>query len=121
MKSIHVMLLWMFLAAPPWAAGQTTGKFVYCEVICYEQTFNSEVAIEVDFGQKTKAFQSKWLKDASGQTIVFKSRIDALNYMGSLGWELVEVYSDSVGSRVEQHYLMKRPLSEEEEVKVPEY
>jgi hypothetical protein len=120
MKPIHVILLWMLLAAPLWAAGQATGKFVYCEVICYEQAWG-QVTMEVDFGQKTKAFQSKWLKDEAGRIIVFKSRIDALNYMGSLGWELIEVYADSVGSRMEQHYLMKRPLSEEEEVKVPAY
>ena len=51
--------------------------------------------VEVDFGQATEiSIRNKGLlRDDNGETIIFNSPIDAVNYLNSKGWELVSANS----------------------------
>ncbi|MCJ2376916.1 hypothetical protein LNL84_08710 [Vibrio sp. ZSDZ34] len=64
--------------------------------------------VEVDFGQETKiSIRNKdLLRDDNGNTIVFNSPIDAVNFLNSKGWVLVSASSSS------DHFtaIMKRSL-----------
>lgn len=40
----------------------------------------------------------------------FNSMIDALNYMGTQGWEFVQAYAITMGNTNVYHFLMKRNL-----------
>lgn len=51
------------------------------------------------------------LKDpATGEKIVFNGMIDALNYMGKMGWLFVQAYAYSPGGNNPNvyHFLMKK-------------
>jgi hypothetical protein len=64
--------------------------------------------VEVDFGQATKiGLRNKdLLRDDDGNTIVFNSPIDAVNFLNTKGWVLVSASSSS------DHFtaIMKRTL-----------
>ena len=52
-----------------------------------------KVTIEVDYGQEQKLFErTAAVKNGNGDLRLFNSIADALNYMGSLGWRLVQVF-----------------------------
>jgi len=51
--------------------------------------------VNIDFGQQTDFWGSdKELLDETGRPIIFNNILDALNYMGERGWELVQEYFD---------------------------
>ena len=51
--------------------------------------------------------------DESGKPIKFNSAVDALNYMSSLGWELVTAFETGTnGNNVGYHFLMTKTLEE---------
>lgn len=68
------------------------------------------MTITVDYGQETKLFTFKdtRLKDETGQVQAFNSVIDALNYMNSHGWELVNAYAITLSGQNVYHYVMQR-------------
>ncbi len=73
-------------------------QFAYCEIIGTSSMLGSRITVKIDFGQKTKFFEDTRLKGKDGRPIRFNSMIDALNFMGSDGWELVQAYTTSVAS-----------------------
>lgn len=94
-------------------------KQVYCELVGTSTSFfGTEVAISVDFGQSRKLFQSQMIVDELGSAIIFNSMIDALNWMGELGWEFVQAYivtSESSKQNV-YHYLLTKKIKEGEAI-----
>ncbi|MDB4922810.1 hypothetical protein [Mucilaginibacter sp.] len=83
----------------------------YCMVIATGRMFSTKVTISVDFGQPTKAFSDKRMKDESGVVLDFNSVIDALNYMAGNGWLFVNAYALSEGSSGKVlNYVMRRPI-----------
>ena len=74
---------------------------------------STKVTIEVSFGQQMKTFADNRLKDpATGKAIVFKSMIDALNYMGKLGWEFAQAFVITESNQNVYHFLLKKPFSD---------
>ena len=70
---------------------------VYCEIVEPAQ-LGKKVKIIIDFGQerkKSKAQQT--LVNKNGEEIQFNSKIDALNYMTTLGWDFVQAYTVATG------------------------
>jgi len=67
---------------------------VYCRMISYVSgIFTSNTTVEIDFGQQTNFWESdRELVNEYGEAINFNNIVDALNYMGERGWELVEEY-----------------------------
>lgn len=84
----------IMLSLPIWAMAQTDSltnkaKEQYCMVTEVPKSLSNSVNISVDFGQPTGLFSSSKLKDEAGKVKSFNSIINALNYMASLGWELI--------------------------------
>jgi hypothetical protein len=72
---------------------------VYCEIVEYAMAFSKEKKITIDFGQKReKATRQQLLVDENGESLIFNSKIDALNYMNRLGWEFLQAYTVVSGS-----------------------
>lgn len=65
---------------------------IYCEVTGSENLFNKKVQVSIDFGQNSSYYKDDRLVDENGDVIKFTTMIDALNYMASLGWEVVDGY-----------------------------
>lgn len=86
-------------------------KFVYCELIGYEKVFSTSVNIQIDFGQSTKLLADKRLRDEqTGKVKSFNSMIDAMNYMGEDGWELVQIYDKMQNETVMYHWVLKKKV-----------
>lgn len=52
-------------------------------------SFSNKLFLEIDFGQETKFLNNrlKRVADENGDYIEFKSNMDALNYLSSIGYE----------------------------------
>ena len=91
---------------------------VFCEIVERNQ-FNKKVKIIIDFGQvREKSVNQQTLVDESGNTIQFNSKIDALNYMTTLGWEFVQAYTVMTGSngdvKSETHWILSKEVTEKQ-------
>ena len=111
-----LMLIMLFaLAMTATAKNKTTAgstiKFIYCELTNAQRMGGTMTTVEADFGQKKGAFHDLRLKDKeTGKVITFNSMVDALNYMGNQGWELVQTYQEKVEDRVVHHWILKKQI-----------
>ena len=109
--SITFFLIALFVA-------NAQGK-IYCELVGTQRLLSTKVTVEVDFGQQSKFINinDNRLVDEKGQVIIFNSMIDALNYMGALGWEFEQAYVVSIGSGASSsnvyHWLLSKYVGEE--------
>jgi len=96
-----------------------TKKYVYCEIVGNESLLSSKLKIDIDYGQDVSFwYQDRRLKDENGKSIKFNSMVDALNYMGALGWEFVQAYVVTTtysGGQYNNvlHWLLKRELQKQ--------
>ncbi|WP_257657661.1 hypothetical protein [Parapedobacter lycopersici] len=92
-------------------------QYIYAELVGMQKLLSAKVTVEVDYGQESKLFDfndSKRLIDEStGKPKVFNSMVDAMNFMGSLGWEFVQAYVVSTGQQSVYHWLMKKSVDSE--------
>ncbi len=64
---------------------------VYCEII--EEVINSKkTRIYLDYGQDRRYPRDIRFNNGDGKSEFFSSRVEALNVMSALGWELEEAY-----------------------------
>lgn len=65
-------------------------------------------------------FSNQTLVDENGKNLSFNSMVDAMNFMGELGWEFEQAYIVTIGSGASAqnvyHWLLSRYISEEEAV-----
>ncbi|MBP1639494.1 MAG: hypothetical protein H6Q17_1077 [Bacteroidetes bacterium] len=91
-------------------------KYVYCEIVGNESLLSTKLKIDIDYGQDVSFWNpDRRLKDENGKSIKFNSMVDALNYMGSFGWEFVQAYVITTtysGGQYNNvlHWLLKREL-----------
>ena len=97
---------------------------VYCEIVEQEHLRGKKVKIIVDFGQiQEKAKDSQVLVDDNGEIVAFNSKIDALNFMDSLGWNFLQAYTAVKGgvangtgaATSEIHWLLYKNIIEGED------
>ena len=90
---------------------------IYCELLGTQQLLSKKVTVQVDFGQQSKFFSDNRLVDEKGQVIVFNSMVDAMNYMGTLGWEFEQAYVVTIGTGTSTsnvyHWLLSKFVGEE--------
>ncbi len=88
-------------------------KYVYCELMGREELLSAKVTVDIDFGQKVSFWnRDRRYKDENGKPISFNSMVDAMNFMGSLGWEFVQAYVVTVGQQNVYHWLLKMEVKE---------
>ena len=85
---------------------------IYCDIESrhYLATFSERVSIYVDFGESQK--DNTRFMDSEGNTVVFKSIVDALNFMSKKGWSLVNTYNftDPDTKVLQVHYIMSKKV-----------
>ena len=90
---------------------------VYCELLGSQGLLSKKVTVQIDFGQQTKFFSDNRLVDEKGNVIVFNSMVDAMNYMGTMGWEFEQAYVVTLGSGAAAanvyHWLLSKYVGEE--------
>ena len=90
---------------------------IYCELVGTQIPFSKKVTVQVDFGQQSKLFSNNSLVDENGDAIVFNSMVDAMNYMGKLGWDFEQAYVVTMGSggsaQNVYHWLLSKLVGED--------
>ena len=120
MKNIFLLTLILLLTGAAGAArAQTTNvnaaRYEYCELLKTDftneptKTKGSDIFVDFGFGFE-KLGDSEFAKREVGKLEVFSTPLSTLNYMGKLGWELVQVYSLPNGQRNQHstHMLLRR-------------
>lgn len=96
----------------------------YCSLNVMPRLLSNKVNIDVDYGNPRKLFSFKdnRVKDDDGKAKKFNTAIEALNYMSSQGWQLVNAMAFIEGGNAVYRYIIKREIevSDEEKKKVEE-
>ena len=77
----------------------------YCQVQSWAK-LNGKFVVSIDYGQERKLLSANVYRNAEGQPIEFNSVIDALNWLNSQGWELVNAYAEGTTN----NFVMRRRL-----------
>lgn len=97
--------------------GQDTTKIEqYCELVAQGRLFSPKVTIDINFGEAREFFSDNRMRDEiTGKVKLFNSVTDALNFMGTQGWSLVNAFpiSTSSGPQVYHFYFKKLFLKSE--------
>jgi hypothetical protein len=82
----------------------------YCEVVATGRLFSTKVTIQVDFGEERAFFKDTRMRDDDGAVVKFNTLVDALNYMGTQNWHLVNAFpiSSSAGGGKVLHFYFKK-------------
>lgn len=94
MKRIVIIAASLFF----FALSASAQSKVYCELLGTQKFLSTKVTVSVDFGQERKFFGDNRMVDADGKVQEFNSMVDAMNYMGTLGWEFEQAYVVTMGS-----------------------
>jgi hypothetical protein len=87
----------------------------YCRLTAFNKLLSNKVNIDVDFGQERKFFSDNRVRDEeTGKLKKFNTVTDALNYMGSQGWILVNAFPVLEGSVYTYHYYFKKLFNKED-------
>lgn len=110
MKKIIIIIFLTLGSILSHAQGRT-----YCELVG-TQNLLGKIIVSVDFGQ-VSLFSDNRLVDENGDVLKFNSMIDAMNYMGALGWEFEQAYVVTYyyGKNTSNvyHWLLSKPYSED--------
>lgn len=88
---------------------------VYCELLGTAKFMSTKVTVSVDFGQDDQGWSAK-LVDDNGKSISFNSMVDAMNFMGKLGWKFEQAYTVGSGNNFVYHWLLSKDISEGESI-----
>ncbi len=85
----------------------------YCEIVATGNITEGKVVISADYGNLSSRWKNRegtTLKEEGIQVAKFTSVIDALNYMNSKGWIVLNSYMVTAGTQNANHYLLKRKV-----------
>jgi hypothetical protein len=112
-QTLLILALLIFGFAPVYSQSKIEQ---YCEMTAIAKFLSKKVTIDVDHGEQRKLFSFKdnRIKDDLGKVKSFNSVVDALNYLGQLGWSLVNAFPVTEGSQLVYHYVFKRDFDKSE-------
>ncbi len=85
----------------------------YIEAETCKVTFSTKVFLDIDYGQESKILYNKYnrVADAKGNYIEFKSNMNALNYLQTIGYELIETdYIRMKDDDIRVKYMLKKKV-----------
>lgn len=107
MKIFFIFLL-IIISASANAQEDSTKKEEYAIVVATGKLLSNKVTIDVDFGEEKKFWTGdSRIRDEGGKLKKFNSVVDAMNYMGSMGWNLTATLLIGNGPYV-YHYVFKK-------------
>lgn len=88
----------------------TPGAEQYCILRISGIAFSNKISIDVDFGQERRPLRDNRLRDEETRKLKkFNSEADALNYMGQLGWKMVNAFPSIGDKNGCTQYVFKKP------------
>ena len=84
---------------------------IFCDLMSSKKFLGTEEMLTINYGDRDSLWLDKSMYNKiSKQIKKYNSIIDALNYMGSEGWETLRSYSTSHNSYTVEHYVLKKEL-----------
>jgi hypothetical protein len=120
MKKVFVFAVMALVYFPVFSQESESLRKVYCELVGTGKFLSSKVVVTVDFGQETKfltGYSQQYLVDENGKSKDFNSMVDAMNFMGKLGWEFEQAYVVTVSQQNIYHWLLSKHITNEDELK----
>lgn len=111
------ILLLVLIAGSFSAVAQDSSKVEqYCRLVAQNRLLSNRVNIDLDFGDERRLFSDNRMRDEeTGKLKKFNTVVDALNYMGSQGWVLVNAFPVNDGTNnTTLHYYFKKTMRKEE-------
>lgn len=105
------LLLMLAITSASFIFAQETPKYVYAEIVGTSKFMSKKVTVEIDYGQATSFWESNRMKNQDGSNKEFNSMVDAMNYMGSLGWDFEQAYVVTTGQQNVYHWLMRKEFA----------
>lgn len=118
MKKLFMMMVIATMMVGAANAQDLSKRKVYCELIGSQKLLSLKVNVTVDFGQLQKLGSDHSLVDEeTGKKLTFNSMVDAMNYMGTLGWEFETAYIVTAGSGTYvYHWLMSKYVEDQDDI-----
>ena len=108
MKKILLISFVLLISLASSAQNDTTKVEQYCQVIASPKLLSNKVTIDIDFGEEKSFWMDTRLKTDAGKIKKFNTIIDALNYMGSLGWIFINAFPIRIGETEIYHFAFKK-------------
>lgn len=108
------LLLFAFLLFAFASNAQSEKVEQYCEVLGMSGVFSSKITITIDYGDAKSVWKDNRVKNEDGSVKKFNSMIDALNFMGSDGWKLVNAFPVTSGNQNVYHYVFKKEFDKKD-------
>lgn len=113
MKKILILIAAILFVHQTFA--QTVSKQIieqYCSINVMPRMLSTKVNIEVDYGNPRKLFSFKdnRVKDDDGKIKKFNTAVEALNYMSTQGWKLVNAMAMTESNNIVYRYIMRREI-----------
>ena len=86
----------------------------YCEVVGMARIMSSKVNIIIDYGEAQSVWKDNRVKNEDGSVKKFNSMIDALNFLGTDGWKLVNAFLITTGGQDVYHYVFKKEFEKKD-------
>ncbi len=84
---------------------------IYCDLMSSKKFLGTEEILTINYGDRDSLWiDQKMYNKISKKIKKYNSIIDALNYMGSEGWETLRTYSTSHNSYTVEHYVLKKEV-----------
>ena len=84
---------------------------VFCDLISRKKFLGFEESITIDYGERDSIWLDETIYSLTKKDLKkYNSIIDALNYMGSEGWEVINSYSASQTPYIIEHYILKKEI-----------
>lgn len=112
-------LLFTLLAIMPLFCYAQEQKYVYCELVGTEKFLSKKCTVQIDFGQNP--YKDNRIVGENGKSKTFNSMVDAMNYMGKLGWKFQQAYvvtmpSGMGGGQNVYHWLLIKEIADGESI-----
>jgi hypothetical protein len=86
----------------------------YCILRISGIVFSNKISIDADFGQERKPLRDNRMRDEETKKLKkFNSEADALNYMGQLGWKMVNAFPYITDKSSCTQYVFKKIIAKE--------
>lgn len=106
-----IILIAAFVLIPSLVFTQDA-TFFYAEIVGTSNFTGTKVSsVVIDYGQAKKFAEDIRLRNADGSIKKFNSMVDAMNWMGAMGWEFVQAYVVTMGNQNVYHWLLKKDTS----------
>ncbi len=93
--------------------------WIYCEIVGMGKILSNKLNVIIDYGQNNRWGRDNRIVGDDGKAMNFNSMVDAMNFLGNLGWEFVQAYVVSMpdplgGTQHVYRWLLKIRASEDE-------